>query len=191
MNDFVGVYDNALPKSLCDTTISWFESMHKIGLTRTRQQTEGSPKYAKNDTNIFMGEVVELGDTRNAFIQTEVKTALFHREIPKYFDEYDILKDNPALSLFDLKAQKTTIGGGYHTWHYESFNRGTCNRVLAFIFYLNDVEEGGETEFLYYPKRVKPQTGRLLVFPCGFPHTHRGNPPLSGDKYILTGWLEL
>jgi len=23
-----------------------------------------------------------------------------------------------------------------------------------------------------------------------FTHTHRGNPPLSNTKYIMTGWLE-
>jgi len=55
---------------------------------------------------------------------------------------------------------------------------------------LNDVEEGGETEFLYLKKRFKPIRDRLLIFPAGFTHTHRGNPPLSGDKYILTGWVE-
>jgi hypothetical protein len=52
------------------------------------------------------------------------------------------------------------------------------------------VEEGGETEFLYLSQRVKPKTGRLVIFPSGYVHTHRGNPPLSGEKYIMTGWIE-
>ena len=64
-------------------------------------------------------------------------------------------------------------------------------RLLFFILYLNDIEEGGETEFLYFKRRVKPQKGRLLLAPCGFTHYHRGNPPLSGDKYILTSWVEI
>lgn len=48
----------------------------------------------------------------------------------------------------------------------------------------------GETEFLYYPRRIKPKQGTLIVFPGAFTHAHRGNPPLSGDKYIITGWIE-
>jgi hypothetical protein len=55
---------------------------------------------------------------------------------------------------------------------------------------LNTVKEGGETEFLYYKKRINPIEGRLVIWPAGFTHTHRGNPPLSNDKYIITGWLE-
>lgn len=62
---------------------------------------------------------------------------------------------------------------------------------MAFIVYLNDVEGGGETEFLYLGRRVSPVQGRLVIFPAGYTHTHRGNPPLSGEKYILTGWIEL
>jgi len=56
--------------------------------------------------------------------------------------------------------------------------------------YLNDVEEGGETEFLYVKRRVSAKKGRFVLWPAGFTHTHRGNPPLSGEKYIMTGWVE-
>ena len=65
------------------------------------------------------------------------------------------------------------------------------NEPRAFVFsvYLNDVEEGGETEFLHFSKRVKPKTGRIVIWPAAFPYIHRGNPPLSGEKYILTSWM--
>ena len=61
----------------------------------------------------------------------------------------------------------------------------------TFILYLNDVEEGGETEFLYYPKRIKPKQGTIILFPGSMTHTHRGNQTLSNEKYIITGWVEL
>jgi hypothetical protein len=54
---------------------------------------------------------------------------------------------------------------------------------------LNDVEEGGETEFYYQDKKIKPKAGRMVIAPSGFTHTHRGNVPTSNDKYILTSWV--
>ena len=75
-------------------------------------------------------------------------------------------------------------------WHVErNFkNFELARRVLVFTIYLNEVE-GGETEFLFQSKRVEPKTGRICIFPANFPYIHRGNPPLKGEKYILTSWL--
>ena len=91
-----------------------------------------------------------------------------------------------------LKIQKTLPTEGYHIWHLEH-GKGFENESRAFVFsvYLNDVEEGGETEFLHQATRVKPKTGRIVIWPASFPYLHRGNPPLSGEKYILTSWLRL
>ena len=33
--------------------------------------------------------------------------------------------------------------------------------------------------------------GSICLFPASFTHLHRGNPPLTGEKYIITGWLHL
>jgi len=57
------------------------------------------------------------------------------------------------------------------------------------LYYLNDVEEGGETEFHYQDMKVKPKKGSLIIFPAGFTHTHKGNIPLSDEKYVVTSWL--
>ena len=91
-----------------------------------------------------------------------------------------------------LKIQKTLPTEGYHVWHIEH-GKGFDNEPRAFVFsvYLNDVEDGGETEFLHFSKRVKPVKGRIVIWPAAFPYVHRGNPPLSGEKYILTSWMML
>ena len=61
-------------------------------------------------------------------------------------------------------------------------------RKLTFIWYLNDIIEGGDTEFSSGLK-IKPETGKIVIFPALWPWVHRGNPPKSENKYICTGWV--
>ena len=104
--------------------------------------------------------------------------------------KYSYLKQLSTHNILEVKIQKTKIGEGYHHWHCENAAMKARNRILAFMIYLNDVDEGGETEFLYQKCRFKPEKNTLLVWPSQFTHIHRGNPPLSNDKYIITGWVE-
>ena len=64
------------------------------------------------------------------------------------------------------------------------------NRALTYLWYLNDVDEGGETEF-YNGKKIQPQQGKLLLFPSFWTHAHKANVPLSNNKYIITGFVIL
>ena len=90
----------------------------------------------------------------------------------------------------DYSIRRYPKGEGHFGTHVDTTSKMTYNRLLAFILYLNDVEEGGETEFLYQSRRVKPKQGTMVICPSSFTHTHRGNPPLTGDKYMINGWIE-
>jgi hypothetical protein len=83
--------------------------------------------------------------------------------------------------------------GGFPHWHCEIYPGGKGNealrRVLFFIFFLNDVVEGGETDFYFQNVRIRPRRGTLLIAPAGWTHTHRGCPPLSERKLIATSWV--
>lgn len=83
--------------------------------------------------------------------------------------------------------------GGYHHWHSEIYPQNasceTLHRALLFQFYLNDVQEGGETEFYYQKRKVEARQGRLIIAPAGFTHSHKGHVSRSGDKYVATSWI--
>lgn len=83
--------------------------------------------------------------------------------------------------------------GGYPYWHCELYPRDasaeTLHRHLLWTLYLNEDFDEGETEFLFQKNKVKPRTGSLLIAPTAFTHTHRGNRPLGGDKFIATSWI--
>ena len=83
--------------------------------------------------------------------------------------------------------------GGYPYWHCELFPRDpsaeTLHRHLLWTLYLNDDFAEGETEFLFQRRKIRPRTGSLLIAPTAFTHTHRGNRPRGGDKFIATSWI--
>ena len=108
-----------------------------------------------------------------------------------YYTETNVKKYTAEdITTDHVKIQKTIPSEGYHLWHVEhNPGREMEKRVLVYSIYLNTVEEGGETEFLYQSQRVKPVKGRIIIWPAGFPYVHRGNPPLSGEKYIVTSWI--
>jgi hypothetical protein len=83
--------------------------------------------------------------------------------------------------------------GGYPYWHCELYPKDasaeTLHRHLLWTLYLNDGFAGGETEFLHQQRKVAPRAGSLLLAPAAFTHTHRGNRPVGGDKFIATSWV--
>lgn len=96
--------------------------------------------------------------------------------------------------LGPIQAQKYQQGkGNYNYWHCEVFPEKNSfealHRTLLFMFYLNDVEEGGSTDFYYQQRSIQPKQGRMVIAPGYFTHTHRGSTPISNDKYILTSWI--
>ena len=93
-----------------------------------------------------------------------------------------------------INLQRYTAGqGGYPYWHCELYPRDpgaeSLHRTLLWTVYLNDGFEEGETEFLYQDRKVRPKAGSLLIAPAAFTHTHRGNRPRGGNKYIATSWV--
>ena len=90
------------------------------------------------------------------------------------------------------QIQKYPLNGGFHQWHCErsSSLHPSVSRHLVYMTYLNDVEDGGETEFFYQKIKVKPEKGLTIIWPADWTHTHRGISSKTETKYIITGWLQ-
>ncbi len=107
--------------------------------------------------------------------------------VDEYLQAFSVL-NNYKFLLYDVKIKKIPIGGGFHSWHFETGGIQNCHRTFVVQLYVNDDFEGGETEFLYQNRREEAVAGDVLIFPAGFTHTHRGNPPIGGHKYLITSW---
>ena len=182
MNDFIGIYPDALNAEMCDWYVEHMKNMNENTATLEAGFIINDKHIFREDTQFFLSNTDrKMNGELNQFLQEVVQ---------QYRESYPILNDMQLVS-YDNKMQTTKIGGGYHLWHCEQSMPEMATRVLTWSIYLNDVEEGGETEFLYQHKRIKATKGTVVIFPASFTHTHRGNPPLSNEKYIATGWFHL
>jgi len=190
IENFIGIYDGYISEALCRANIDMFEQEHKFNQTLTRIVNEDADVSDKEDDQLFLkSNSIDtwLKDVQPLIVNFEI--ALKHYE--KQTGIKKMMHGNEDFEYTQMKIQKTIPGQGYHLWHVEYDSRRTpeCRRVLAWAIYLNDIDEGGETEFLHQKIRVSPKAGRIVIWPAGFPYLHRGNPPLKGEKYIMTSWM--
>ena len=173
----IGVYENAVSDEWCDKIINYFES--NINKAKARNE-EGGSSLGVRDTHLYLSDEKIINE--------------FNTYFSKIFSLYNYKYTNipQPLKINNYKIQKTLPTEGFHPYHIEHGDvPPSLFRVAAYTVYLNDVEEGGETEFLYQLKRIKPKKGTICIFPAAYTHVHRGNTPFSGEKYIMTGWLSL
>ena len=185
--DHIRIIDGLFDENICGQCIEQFDNLEEHGLTHSRRSW-GSMNLAQQDESIFWTEcdtmihrgMQEIGD----YVQNTI--------LESWQIKYPLVDSGvyAGLQVSQMKIQKTRQGEGYHNWHFEGgSSRYDRTSILAFMIYLNDVEEGGETEFLYQGVRVPPKQGRFICWPGGFTHIHRGNPPLTNTKYAITGWI--
>ena len=143
--------------------------------------------YEKETKNSWDLEILNEGAWQPIFQE-------IHPRIEACLSHY--LKRSPVLQSFDLqvtgyKIQMYPKNEGYFRWHADSVGLHNGNRVIAMVLYLNNVEQGGETEFFYQNIKVSPKQGHLVLFPTGWNYMHCGHVPESEDKYIIQTFITI
>tara|TARA_B100000212_G_scaffold341810_1_gene326179 strand:+ start:3333 stop:3941 length:609 start_codon:yes stop_codon:yes gene_type:complete len=172
---------------LMDKIIDYFETSkkdHRLG------------KYGFNDSNKEFKDTIdisispnEIKNPENQFFKEYIKDLdTFLADYRKQWEFFGTNIDKLYAGSFNI--QKYEIGGHVKRWHTERDGIYNSHRMLAWITYLNDVEKDGETEFLYYNLKIKPEKGKTVIWPAEWTHAHRGNPTPS-IKYVITGWFHL
>ena len=188
LNQAIATWDYAITNSDCQNVIKYFEKMNSMGMAISRQD-EGESALVKKDRAVFLSPSMLINSIDDSFL-TPILSQVWECYL-EYVSHYEILKKYDSNRIVSFKIQKTVEEEGYHVWHSENMSVNCSRRLLAWAVYLNTVNQGGETEFLHQRLRVEAITGRVVMWPATFTHVHRGNPPLSGEKYLLTGWIEL
>ena len=195
LQDTIGIYPKAFSNELCDTLLKMYDTALTTGTTYEGTTGRGVDKTVK-DTVDF--DLIKQSKTDPVALSTSNEIYnIFNDCVKKYITGFPHQDQFPGMTNFiepttfiSLQVQRYTKGTGhYNAWHHEGGTFKMSRRFFALLVYLNDVEEGGETEMLYTGQKIKPEKGKLLVHPAGFPYIHKGNMPLSNDKTILISWL--
>ena len=182
LNDFIKVYDNVLDHDTCKSWIEHFESSDK----KEKLYDDGYPNwhhlwvdydYPTEDIDKKVEEyrIKYFSDIAKNYLHlTGYDHYPYMDRIMYYLERWKIKRYNPGL---DEKFET----------HIDSLTNSSTERFLTYIFYLNDVEEGGETVFDSI--KIQPKEGRLIVFPPMWMFPHAGNVPISNTKYIMSTYL--
>jgi hypothetical protein len=131
----------------------------------------------KHWTKIF--QLIQMEIKKN--MEQYVKSMMINKINNNLFNE---------LEIESILVQKYEKNKGKYIYHndFKVSHEKKHYRVVTFLWYLNDVDEGGETEF-WGKYKIKPQAGKMILFPASWVFPHCGKMPISSDKYIITGWL--
>ena len=187
MSDLILHKEGFISKDHCQSLIDYFElnSEHHIeGVVGCNKKIDHSLKKCKELT--FFGKDYDLPILQPLLTHLEQVCELYKKEHP--------FLDTLAKWTLDwaFKIQRYKEGEGYFVLHCE--NDGNCDgqtekRMIAWMVYLNDVFDGGYTEFPVQGRKFQPRTGDILFWPAYWTHPHKGIVSKTEKKYIITGWL--
>jgi prolyl 4-hydroxylase len=181
LHSYVRCYDAALTPDFCVQMVNEFERSSHLHATNGRGHHPG----IKDSTWVELN-LTPIAD--KAFL------GFFHAQIDTYLAEYNksvpltlAVPSRPAID--DLRIKRYRVSNDDHFEpHFDAIDIKS-HRYLVFLWYLNDVSEGGETEFVDLGIKIQARAGRLLMFPPYWMFQHAGLPPRSNDKYIVSTYL--
>ena len=180
-NSFVFEKPNALPNDFCEDVIARFEKDEGGQYKGRIGQLADEDSSIKKSTDLVVSGKEHWKDVDKALFQSLGKAILEFREAYPFFK-------GPFKDM-GYGVQRTNPGEHYH-WHIDGGSHDFSHRQLVAIWYLNNVAgPGGETEFLFQDVKIKPELGKLILFPPFWTHEHRGVTLDKGVKYIATTWV--
>lgn len=161
-----------------DTRI--YQIHHAVSLSVCRNYIQRGDAIGWGPTNI--GELNPLFSRSQAAIDIDVPAlfAVIQPTAPAQLDGMEIV----ALAEQYTACMRYSVGEhlGLHTDAPFLGEDGALTK-LSLVLYLNDDYIGGETVFPELALEVKPEVGKILLFPPD--HRHLSKPIEQGAKYII------
>jgi hypothetical protein len=191
----IGSFNSEGTKLLADVILRFFDhrvDLHTPGVNFSGESTGDG--LAKKSTDISI--VAFDRNDPEAHGLAEVVLRAVSAGLQRYLKERPLWLDCcPERSLFVcplFNLQRYAPGEGFYSWHCDWTTQMDATepirRVLAWILYCNTLPDGG-TEFHWQGHHEEAEKGKLILFPAGLSHIHRGRVSQAHSKTIATGWI--
>ena len=181
---FIGCW-NLENNKLCNEIIKFFKNNKNL-------QKQGISSVGEN---LKVKSRIDISVKPNDLKNTKFKIfKQYIDELHKCYLDYQnqwpflksMLKD---IDIAPFNIGEYSAGDHFAAIHSERTSIPTLHRLFAWMTYLNDVDDGGQTNFGHYGIKIKPETGKTIIWPAEWTHAHTGEILKSGKKYIITGWM--
>ena len=187
-------YRNSGFEALADAVMAFYERRVDLRRPGVAFGPGGRTEPAKISTDISL-VAIDRSDPE-AFALAEVILRGVTAGLERYLQERSLFRECcPEQELFVnpiFNLQRYAPSEGFKRWHcdWTISDEATepVHRVLAWILYCNDVPNGG-TEFHWQDHHEPAERGKLVIFPAGPSHIHRGKVSEEHSKTIATGWI--
>jgi hypothetical protein len=173
MSRYVKSFKNAVSSELCDEIIARF-------LKDKRVKPDPQPNYSKR-------HFIFASDKKDWQPIVSKVTKIGNKVAGQYFKSLGAMVDD----WFDDGYVVARYRKGDICALHDDGQSTTppCNllRYATLLIYLNDVE-GGETFFPNQKLKIKPEKGKIVMFPAMLTHPHEVMPP-KGDRFIMQTWI--
>ena len=182
LSDYCVYIEDHMLKNICNDVVNLFESADTADIER-RTTPNNIPRLS------------QLNFTKKSYLNEELfkvvcnylLSAVDHyKHNIKSF--YAFAPRNLYFEHFRIKRYISEDEDQFDT-HVDVTNVLDECRYLSFMWYLNDVIDGGETEFTELDFKIQPKAGALIMFPPIWMFPHKGHLLNSGKKYLLSTYL--
>ena len=184
LKDFIRVYDNVLDPNVCKNAIKLFEENEEA---QDRWEQSHKPQFTQMNVTLL---AEKDGNQPWGVIQNELIKSIQSTSELYMRDTACSPFWPPKNSIEQIRMKKYSVDTeDRFDIHIDVGDYATARRFLVMFFYLNTVEEGGETSFPNLEMKIKPKLGSVLCFPPLWMYPHLGEQPISNDKYIIGTYL--
>ena len=197
--NLIASYQNQGYQAVADGVTDFFNrrtDLHRNGVAFGQGESNSNEVPVKTSTDISLVGI-DRSDPE-AFALSDLILRGVDAALNQYLLERPLMRDcSPGCSLFVnpiFNIQRYAPGEGFKQWHCDwtitEELTEPINRVLAWILYCNNVESAG-TEFFWQDHYESAEKGKMILFPAGLSHIHRGRVSQINTKTIATGWINV
>jgi predicted 2-oxoglutarate/Fe(II)-dependent dioxygenase YbiX len=180
LSDYILVCDHVLDGNTCDAVIQEYAGSAEWQPT----SVVGGylPDKRRCDSILLTKQNVISSSSRRQVLASQVLGS-----INRAAKAYRACHNECCVSrVFGIELLRYRSGGFYVQHHDASFEQP---RILTCVVGLNSDYEGGALTWFDARIRIRPEPGRIILFPSNFLYPHSAETITAGIRYVIVAWL--